>query len=152
MVFERIIVPSFRLFQFDHQNCQEFSAKIGNFECIKSNMMTFSLRCLEFGFSYLSINQVFPIISLEFCISLFLTVDMYYYLGRIHLLLMEGPSIKCVLCKTLILFHQNLMKLGEVVVHMEYYNNTKFYQILMKNQNVLYITHLVTDGPAVKGR
>ena len=115
------------------------------------NMMTFSLRCLEFGFSYLSINQVFPIISLEFCISLFLTVDMYYYLGRIHLPLMEGPSIKCVLCKTLILFHQNLMKLGEVVVNMEYYNITKFYQILMKNQNVLYITHL-TDGPAVKGR
>ena len=43
------------------------------------------------------------------------------------------------------------MKLGEVVVHMEYYNITKFYQILMKNKNVLYITHL-TDGPAVKGR
>ena len=82
MVFERIIVPTFRilefrLFQFDHQNCQEFSAKIGNFECIKWNMMTFSLRCLEFGFSYLSINQVFPIISLEFCISLFLTVDIF---------------------------------------------------------------------------
>ena len=81
-VLERIIVPSFRLlefrlFQFDHQNCQEFSAKIGNFECIKWNMMTFSLRCLEFDFSYLSINQVFPIIFLEFCISLFLTVDIF---------------------------------------------------------------------------
>ena len=43
------------------------------------------------------------------------------------------------------------MKLGEVVVHMEYSNINKFYQILMKNKNVLYITHL-TDGLVVKGR
>ena len=41
------------------------------------------------------------------------------------------------------------MKLGEVVVQMEYYNITKSYQILMKNKKVLYIKHL-RDGPSVK--
>ena len=44
---------------------------------------------------------------------------------------------------------RNLMKLGEVVVQMEYYNITKSYQILMKNEKVLYIKHL-RDGPSVK--
>ena len=38
------------------------------------------------------------------------------------------------------------MKLGEVVVHIEYYNFTKFHYILMKKIIVLYQTHL-TDGP-----
>ena len=42
------------------------------------------------------------------------------------------------------------MKFDEVVVQSDYYNITKFYQILMKNKKVLYITHL-TDGPSVKG-
>ena len=36
------------------------------------------------------------------------------------------------------------MKLGEVVVsiHREYYNKSNFYQILMENKKVMYITHL----------
>ena len=45
------------------------------------------------------------------------------------------------------------MKLDEVVVQMEYYNITKFYQILMKNKKVLYITHLtasLTDSQSIK--
>ena len=43
------------------------------------------------------------------------------------------------------------MKLGEVVVHIEYYNFTKFHHILMKIIIVLYQTDL-TDGPSVRGR
>ena len=43
------------------------------------------------------------------------------------------------------------MKLGEVVVHIEYYNFTKFHYILMKKIIVFYQTHL-TDGPSVRGR
>ena len=43
------------------------------------------------------------------------------------------------------------MKLGEVVVHIEYYSFTKFHYILMKKIIVLYQTHL-TDGPSVRGR
>ena len=43
------------------------------------------------------------------------------------------------------------MKLGKVVVHIEYYNFTKFHYILMKKIIVLYQTHL-TDGPSVRGR
>ena len=43
------------------------------------------------------------------------------------------------------------MKLGEVVVHIEYYNFTKFHYILMKKIIVLYQTHL-TDGPSIRGR
>ena len=43
------------------------------------------------------------------------------------------------------------MKLGEVVVHIEYYNFTKFHHILMKKIIVLYQTHL-TDGPFIRGR
>ena len=43
------------------------------------------------------------------------------------------------------------MKLGEIVVHIEYYNITKFYQGQMKNKKVWYIKHL-TDDPSVKGR
>ena len=42
------------------------------------------------------------------------------------------------------------MKLGEVVIHIEYYNFAKFHYILMKKK-VLYETHL-TDGPSVRGR
>ena len=37
------------------------------------------------------------------------------------------------------------MKLGEVVVHIEYYNFTKFHYILVKKIIILYQTHL-TDG------
>ena len=40
------------------------------------------------------------------------------------------------------------MKLGEVVVHIEYYNFTKFHYILMKKIIVLYQSHL-TDGPSI---
>ena len=43
------------------------------------------------------------------------------------------------------------MKPCEVVLHQEYYNTTKFYQILMKNKKILYVTHL-TNGPSIKGR
>ena len=56
--------------------------------------------------------------------------------------------ISSVMSKKLCIMH-NLMKLGEVVVQMEYYNITKSYQILMKNEKVLYIKHL-RDGPSVK--
>ena len=49
----------------------------------------------------------------------------------------------------LLFFHHNLMKLGEVVVCIEYYNFTKFHYILMKKiivlsklAMVLYQTHL----------
>ena len=48
-------------------------------------------------------------------------------------------------------FHQNLLKCDEVVVHMKYYNITKYYQIIIKNKKVVYITHS-TDGPSVDGR
>ena len=43
------------------------------------------------------------------------------------------------------------MKLGEVVVHIEYYNFTKFHHILMKKIIVLYQTHLM-DVPSIRGR
>ena len=43
------------------------------------------------------------------------------------------------------------MKLGEVVVNIEYYNFTKFHYILMKKIIVLYQTHLM-DGLSVRGR
>ena len=43
------------------------------------------------------------------------------------------------------------MKLGEVVVHIEYHNINKVFKILMKNKKVSYITHLM-DGPSVRGR
>ena len=46
---------------------------------------------------------------------------------------------------------QNLMKLGEVVVHIKYYSFTKFHYILMKKIIILYQTHL-TDGPSFRGR
>ena len=58
--------------------------------------------------------------------------------------------ISSVMSKTLCIMH-NLMKLGEVVVHIEYYNFIKFHYILMKKIIVLYQTHL-TDGPSVRGR
>ena len=48
-------------------------------------------------------------------------------------------------------FHQNVMKLREIVVHMECYNLTKFHYILMKNIIVFYRSHL-TDGPSVRSR
>ena len=71
-------------------------------------------------------------------------------LGQIHLLLTDGLSIKCVWCKS-IFFHFNLMKLGEVVVHIEHHSFTKFHYILMKKIIVSYQTHL-TDGLLVRGR
>ena len=43
------------------------------------------------------------------------------------------------------------MKLGEVVVHIEYYNFTKFHYILMKKIIVLYQTHLWTVRPLGAG-
>ena len=43
------------------------------------------------------------------------------------------------------------MKLGEVVVHIEYYNFTKLNYMLMKKIIVSYQTHL-TDGPYIRGR
>ena len=43
------------------------------------------------------------------------------------------------------------MKLGEAVVHIEYYNFTMLHYILVKKIIVLYQTHL-TDGPSVRGR
>ena len=43
------------------------------------------------------------------------------------------------------------MKFGDVVVHIEYYNFTKFHYILMKKIIVLYQTHLM-DVPSVRGR
>ena len=41
------------------------------------------------------------------------------------------------------------MKFDEVVVQSDYYNITKFYQIVMKTKNILYTTHL-TDGPLTR--
>ena len=41
--------------------------------------------------------------------------------------------------KTFFIFHPILMKLGEIVVHMDYYNFTKFQQNQMKNKKVLLI-------------
>ena len=43
--------------------------------------------------------------------------------------------------KTFLFFHLILMKLGEVVVHIGYYNYTKFHQNRMKNKKVLLIAH-----------
>ena len=44
------------------------------------------------------------------------------------------------------------MKLGEVVVNIEYYNFTKFHYILMKKIIVVkYQTHLAV-GPSITGR
>ena len=41
--------------------------------------------------------------------------------------------------KTFLFFHPILMKLGEIVVHMDNYNFTKFHQNQMKNKKVLLI-------------
>ena len=41
--------------------------------------------------------------------------------------------------KTFFVFHLILMKLGEIVVHMNNYNFTKFHQNQMKNKKVLLI-------------
>ena len=41
------------------------------------------------------------------------------------------------------------MKLGEVVVHIEYYNFAKFHYMLRKKIIVLYQTHLM-DGSRVQ--
>ena len=60
---------------------------------------------------------------------------------------MDRPVNVFYLYKTIFVFQQNLLKLGEVVAH----NIIKFYQILMKNKKVLYITHL-PDGLSIKGR
>ena len=43
------------------------------------------------------------------------------------------------------------MKLGEVVVNIEYNNFIKFHYILMKKVIVLYQTHL-SDGLCIRGR
>ena len=59
---------------------------------------------------------------------------------------MDRPVNVFYLYKTIFAFHQNLLKLSEVVAH----NIIKFYQILMKKK-VLYITHL-PDGLYIKGR
>ena len=45
---------------------------------------------------------------------------------------------------------QNLIKLCDAVVLYEYYNFSKFYQILMKNKKVIYRT-LLTDGLSIIG-
>ena len=58
--------------------------------------------------------------------------------------------ISSVMSKKLCIMH-NLMKLVEVVVHIEYYSFTKFFYILMKKIIVLYQTHL-TDGRSIRGR
>ena len=73
------------------------------------------------------------------------------HIGRIHLPLMDGPSIKMCLIKNYYFFHHNLMKLGEVVVHIEYYNFTRFHHILMQKIIVLYQTHL-KDVLSVRSR
>ena len=41
----------------------------------------------------------------------------------------------------LFVFHLILMKLGEIVVHMDNYNFTRFHQNQMKNKKVLLIAH-----------
>ena len=64
---------------------------------------------------------------------------------------MDGPSVKCVPYKTFFVFHQNLMKLGEVLSYIDNYNFTNFHLIQMKNKKKDLITHL-TDGPSIKGR
>ena len=48
----------------------------------------------------------------------FLMNYIFYFqlLGQIHLPLMNGPSIKCVI-KNFFVFHSNSMKLDEVLVH-----------------------------------
>ena len=60
-------------------------------------------------------------------------------LGQIHLLLTDGPSVKCVVYKTFFVFHQSLLKLGDVVLQHP------------QNKKVLCLTHL-TDDLSVKGR
>ena len=54
-------------------------------------------------------------------------MDLVLCLGPNHLPLMDGLSVKCVWYKAIIFFHQNVMKLGEVVVLYVYYNFTKHY-------------------------
>ena len=94
-------------------------------------------------------------VSAKNWIRIFFLIGKEYYdstkYGQIHLPLTDGPSIKCVLHKTFFVFQQNLMKLGEVVRHIECYKIRKFYQILKKNKKVLCRTHLM-DGPSIKGR
>ena len=48
-------------------------------------------------------------------------------------------------------FDKKLMKLGEVVVCIEYYNIIKFFKNSDETQNFFCITHL-TDGSSVSGR
>ena len=43
--------------------------------------------------------------------------------------------------KTFFVFHQILMQLLEIVVHMDNYNFTKFHQNQMKNKKVLLMAH-----------
>ena len=71
------------------------------------------------------------------CNLLYSTFTFLY--DPIHMPLTDKPSVKYFLYKTFFVFHQNLMKLGQVVAHMMYY------------KKVLYITHLM-DGLSVKGR
>ena len=44
-------------------------------------------------------------------------------------------------------FHPILMELGEIVVHIGFYNFTKFHQNQMKNKKVLFIAHNATLVP-----
>ena len=43
--------------------------------------------------------------------------------------------------KNFFVFHLILMKLGEIVIHMDDYNFTKFHQNQMKNKKVLLVAH-----------
>ena len=54
-------------------------------------------------------------------------------------------SVKCAISKKNV-FHPILMKFGEVVVPIVYYNYTKFHQCQMKNKKVLLIAHLTDDS------
>ena len=52
---------------------------------------------------------------------------------------MSGENIEFLDCEKKFVFHLILMKLGEVVVPIVYYNFTKSHQNQMKNKKVLLI-------------
>ena len=71
-----------------------------------------------------------------------------FFKGRIHPHLTDRPSVECVLYKPFFVFHQNLLKLCEVEVHMNYYNIIKLWWKIKKS----FIYNTFNDGPSVKGR
>ena len=98
--------------------------------------------CYSWDFLVLFWFKSFTLLSPIFTSSNIMIWNYNYLIleyGSIHL----PFNRRCVLYKTFLLF---IIKHSKLVAHMEYY-----YQILMKNQKVLNITHLM-DDPSIENR